>query len=147
MAVTLQPIVIANYYALSRHASPGWLGPPSASVSMTIVWALLIIGLSVVTSRMIYGLRRKVEQAMQLGQYTIERLIGKGGMGAVYLARHSLLCRPTALKVLDSQAAGDEAIARFEREVQTTSELTHPNTVAIYDYGRTPDSRFYYAME
>jgi serine/threonine-protein kinase len=145
--VTLQPIILATYFALSRHAIPDWLGPPRASVSMAIVWALLIVGLSVVTSRVIYGLRRKVQQALQLGQYTVERFIGKGGMGTVYLARHSLLRRPTALKVLEADAAGDEAIARFEREVQITSQLTHPNTVAIYDYGRTPDASFYYAME
>ena len=145
--VTLQPIVLATYWAVSRHEIPAWLGPPRASVSMAIVWALLIVGLSVVTSRVIYGLRRKVQQALQLGEYTVERFIGKGGMGTVYLARHSLLRRPTALKVLEAEAAGDEAIARFEREAQITSQLTHPNTVAIYDYGRTPDASFYYAME
>jgi serine/threonine-protein kinase len=145
--VTLQPIAIATYYAQQQPTTPEWLQPAGASLAMTLVWSLLIVGLSVVTSRIIYGLRRKVEKAMQLGQYTVERLIGKGGMGAVYLARHSLLRRPTALKVLESDAAGVEAIARFEREVQTTSQLTHPNTVAIYDYGRTPDACFYYAME
>ena len=145
--VALQPIVIATYWNLRQESTPPWLGPPSASLIMTMVWSLLIVGLSVVTSRVIYGLRRKVEQAMQLGQYTVERMIGRGGMGAVYLARHSLLRRPTALKVLETDAAGAEAIARFEREVQTTSQLTHPNTVAIYDYGRTPDACFYYAME
>ncbi len=145
--VTLQPIVIATYWNLRQESTPAWLGPASATMIMTIVWSLLIVGLSVATSRVIYGLRRKVEQAMQLGQYTVERMIGRGGMGAVYLARHSLLRRPTALKVLETDAAGAEAIARFEREVQTTSQLTHPNTVAIYDYGRTPDACFYYAME
>jgi eukaryotic-like serine/threonine-protein kinase len=145
--VTLQPLAIATYYAQRQPTTPEWLQPAGASLVMTIVWSLLIVGLSVVTSHIIYGLRRKVEKAMQLGQYTVERLIGKGGMGAVYLARHSLLRRPTALKVLESDAAGVEAIARFEREVQTTSQLNHPNTVAIYDYGRTPDACFYYAME
>jgi len=145
--VALQPVVIATYYGATGPTAPEWLQPASASVVMAAIWALLIVGLSVATSRVIYGLRRKVEKAMRLGQYTVERLIGRGGMGTVYLARHSLLRRPTALKVLESASAGDEAIARFEREVQTTSQLTHPNTVAIYDYGRTPDASFYYAME
>ena len=146
--VTLQPIAIASYYAASQPSAPEWLRPAGSSLAMTIVWCVLIVALSTVTSRVIYGLRRKVQQAMHLGQYTVEKLIGRGGMGAVYLARHSLLRRPTALKVLESDGAGAaEAIARFEREVQTTSQLTHPNTVAIYDYGRTPDARFYYAME
>ena len=68
-------------------------------------------------------------------------------MGKVYRARHALLRRPTAVKVLDGEEAGPAAVARFEREVQLASSLTHPNTVEIYDYGRTPDDVFFFAME
>jgi eukaryotic-like serine/threonine-protein kinase len=92
-------------------------------------------------------LRREVGAARQLGQYTLEELIGEGGMGKVYKAKHALLRRPTAIKVLDSAPADRAAIARFEREVQVASSLTHPNTVEIYDYGRTEDDIFFFAME
>jgi hypothetical protein len=82
----------------------------------------------------------------QLGQYTLEEKIGAGGMGVVYRARHALMRRDTAVKLLPGYA-DPAAIARFEREVCLTCQLTHPNTIQVYDYGQTPDGIFYYAME
>jgi serine/threonine protein kinase len=90
----------------------------------------------------------KAEKAIrQLGQYTLEEKIGAGGMGSVYRARHAFLSRPTAVKMLNTDRVTPDSLARFEREVQLTSRLCHPNTIAVYDYGRTAEGVFYYAME
>lgn len=94
--------------------------------------------------------RRRVEDAVaqtKVGQYTLERKLGAGGMGDVFVAQHSMLRRPTAVKVLRPEMASPNDIARFEREVQMTCLLSHPNTITIFDFGRTGDGRFYYAME
>jgi serine/threonine-protein kinase len=92
-------------------------------------------------------LRGELGGQRKLGAYRLGRMIGEGGLANVYLARHDLLKRPCAVKLLKPARASDEMIARFEREVQLASQLSHPNVVEIYDYGRSTDGLFYYAME
>ncbi|WP_373649795.1 serine/threonine protein kinase [Schlesneria sp. DSM 10557] len=100
---------------------------------------------------MVRRLRRQAQkaeiEAQQLGQYTLEKKLAAGAMGVVYKGHHSMLRRETAIKMLDVDKVNDASLIRFEREVQITCKLNHPNTVAIYDYGRTPEGLFYYAME
>jgi serine/threonine-protein kinase len=122
-----------------------WL--PLNQALYVAMWALFAVAVSTIAARVIHGLQQRVRAANEIGQYRLEEKIGEGGMGVVYLARHALLRRPTAIKLLPVERAGEQSIRRFEQEVQLTSALTHPNTIAIYDFGRTPDGVFYYAME
>ena len=104
---------------------------------------LLMIG-AILADRM-WAAENRVRRAFELGSYTLERKLGEGGMGMVYLARHSMLRRRTAVKLVSSPS--EDALKLFEKEVHAASRLTHPNAIQIYDYGRTEHGVFYFAME
>jgi eukaryotic-like serine/threonine-protein kinase len=141
-------IVVSTSQAIWTPQVPSVAGEPKhVATGFSLVLMSGYVALSGVLSHVLHGLQTRVRRAMQLGQYTLEEKIGEGGMGTVYRARHAMLRRPTAIKLLRQDKTSEEAILRFELEVQQTSRLTHPNTVAIYDFGRTPDGVFYYAME
>jgi len=111
------------------------------------LFALVLVSMTAAASTSAWALRTRLREARRVGQYEIEREIGEGGMSHVYLARHLTLKRPAAVKVLKPHLATDEAVERFRREAQLCSQLTHPNTVEVFDYGTTREGRWYYAME
>jgi serine/threonine protein kinase len=128
---------------------------PIASTAI-MYYLPLFIGAFIATlaSTVIYHLAIDVSQARRLGSYELVEKLGEGGMGEVWRARHGSLARPAAVKVirpeiLGARSAGDTAkiLARFEREAQSTASLRSPNTVALYDFGRTSDGTIYYVME
>jgi predicted Ser/Thr protein kinase len=118
-----------------------------ALLGLLVLCSIAIFIFTLMVARLQRQARAAAIEAKQLGQYKLEQKLGEGAMGVVYKGQHAMLRRPTAIKLLDADKVTDESIVRFEREVQITSQLSHPNTVAIYDYGRTPEGVFYYAME
>lgn len=116
-------------------------------ILLLLLASVVIFLISVLNVRWRKKLAEVQLEAKRLGQYHLEDKIGEGGMGSVYRARHALLRRETAVKLLTPDKADDLSLQRFEREVKLTSHLTHPNTIQVYDYGHTPEGLFYYAME
>jgi eukaryotic-like serine/threonine-protein kinase len=147
-AVASIPVPIGAYESTLR--DPTWnqtLFPRGILVLIVAIWCIAGVMATYAISKIVYGLRSEVKSATQLGQYMLEEKIGEGGMGVVYRARHALLRRPTAIKLLSPERTQETHARRFEREVQITASLTHPNTIAVYDFGHTREGVFYYAME
>jgi serine/threonine-protein kinase len=129
----------------------GWHDP--AEVTLFVINMMFIGGtwlLTVAGGHLVWTLRRQVFEARSLGHYRLRRCIGAGGMGEVWEAHDGVLKKEVAVKILrpDLEPAEREvAVARFRREVKAMSELHHPNTVQVLDYGVTDDGIWYYAME
>jgi serine/threonine-protein kinase len=113
---------------------------------------LLVAIMAYVGARVVYTLGKEVTEARELGSYRLVERLGQGGMGEVWRARHRLLARPAAVKLIrrSGLSAGrgtDDAVRRFEREAQVTAGLSSPHTVQLFDFGIADDGSFYYVME
>ena len=119
----------------------------------SVLAASVGFGLAVVAARVLHGARRAVAAAQRMGGYELVRPLGEGGMGEVWEARHLMLARPAAVKLIRAERlqahaeARDAAIQRFTREAQITASLRSPYTVQLFDFGATDDGVLYYAME
>lgn len=118
-----------------------------ALMALLILASIAIFIFTLLLARVRREAQKAAIESQKLGQYTLDHKLGAGGMGVVYKGHHAVLRRATAIKLLNIDKVNNSSIERFEREVQITSQLNHPNTVAIYDYGRTEEGIFYYAME
>jgi hypothetical protein len=143
------PLVLLAAYTLAPGLVPRVLDAPTLATFAENLF--FVAGTSLL---LVYGghtawrLRRQVFEARSIGKYELRRRIGRGGMGEVWAAYHAGLRREIALKILrPGGEVNPAAIARFEREVKATSELTHPNTVRVFDCGTTEDGVWFYAME
>lgn len=141
----VQPLVISSW-AWSNPSLSEALAKDRAlfPVPFPVITAVIVV----VGAHSINRIRRAAYDARRLGQYVLKDRIGKGGMGEVFRAEHTLLKRPCAVKLIRPEKEADaKALARFELEVRATARLSHWNTVEIFDYGHTDDGTFYYVME
>jgi serine/threonine protein kinase len=127
-----RPAVLATYFLISTYAC-----------------ALA----AYVGSRVVHRVGMRLKQARAIGSYELVEKIGEGGMGEVWRAKHRLLARPAAIKLIRADALGTsqggdtEVVRRFEREAQETAALRSVHTIDVYDFGITEDGDFYYVME
>ncbi len=140
--------------ALSKTAG---LTDPATPMSIVVIYfafsTYVCAGLAYFISRTVYRIGRRLKQARDIGSYHLLRPLGEGGMGEVWLARHRMLARPAAIKLIRPEALGSEGVGartvleRFEREARATAALGSNHTVTIFDFGITEDGAFYYVME
>ena len=114
----------------------------------------LLLGAAVVISQVVRRLGQQVTKEREMGSYRLGELLGRGGMGEVYLATHRMLARPAAIKLLRPEmlagrdgSRAELAVARFRREAEAAARLRSPHTVELYDFGVTHDGTLYLVME
>ena len=145
------PLVMGAAAAVSPAARAAWLTTDAVIVFVSnYVFVVASCFLSVLLSDSVW---RAHQRARTFGSYQLESLLGRGGMGEVWRARHRLLARRAAIKLVRQDVfKGREdlrlaAMTRFEREAQATALLRSPHTVELYDFGVSDTGTFYYVME
>jgi eukaryotic-like serine/threonine-protein kinase len=133
------------------------LGNPPATATTVVLNSLenyLAAILALLASMVLGRLGAAVQKAREMGSYELVERLDRGGMGEVWRARHRMLARPAAIKLirpdrlgLEHGRAAENLVRRFEREAQATAALHSPHTVELYDFGVTREGTFYYVME
>ena len=148
VTATMDPLALLIAYLLG-HQVPTL---PEAIIRTLPGYSCAVVAM--LPSRVLYRLGRQLQAAQALGSYQLVEMLGRGGMGEVWRARHQLLAREAAIKLVRPEVLGarDEADARlvqrrFEREAQATASLSSPHTIQVFDFGMTRDGAFYYVME
>ncbi len=132
----------------------GTADPSTAALIQLFLPNYLCAGMAFVGSRIVYEMGTGVSEARRMGSYQLVELLGRGGMGEVWQAKHRMLVRPAAIKLIRPEALGGDGshkaktiFRRFEREAQATAALRSTHTITLYDFGITDDGVFYYVME
>jgi serine/threonine-protein kinase len=131
--------------------------PWSLAFAGEVAWSMVpnyvCAVLALLPASLIRRLGREAGAARELGSYRLGRLVQRGGMGEVYEARHRLIAKPAAIKLIrpellaDSPAVAEVVVDRFYREAEAVAALRSPHTVALYDFGVAADGTLYYVME
>jgi len=149
VAASMNPIAM-----LISKAQGTWDFGPSSRVLLMHYPDFILVGAAVVISSVVTKLGQQVTKAREMGSYRLGELLGRGGMGEVYKARHRMLARPAAIKLIRTETlggVGDElarlAAMRFRREAEAAANLRSQHTVELYDFGVTEDGTLYLVME
>jgi serine/threonine-protein kinase len=146
-------IVATDPLSLLMLVASGRVAAPPAITAARFVPHFVAVVLAALVSRIIYRLGVQATEALEMGSYRLEKLLGRGGMGEVWRARHRLLARPAAVKLVHPEVLGGDPLSqqtglkRFEREAQATALMHSPHTIHLYDFGIADDGTFYYVME
>src|SRR5262249_48218967 len=148
VAASMGPLTLALSSLLSG-------SPPAAPFSVAAYFLPNYLSAVVAYScaRIVHRFNSRLKHAREIGSYELIQGIAEGGMGEVWRAKHRLLARPAALKLIRSDAFGsnervhEALVRRFEREAQDTATLGSTHTIDVYDFGVTEEGDFYYVME
>jgi hypothetical protein len=148
LAASMRPAAVLISLAVSRAA----IVQPAALASYLLADYLAAL-VAYVVARIVHRFNVRLKHAREIGSYELLERIAEGGMGEVWHARHRLLARPAALKLIrkdvlgSSQRVRDAMVHRFEREARDTARLGSTHTIDVYDFGVTEAGDFYYVME
>ncbi|HEX3234895.1 MAG TPA: serine/threonine-protein kinase [Gemmatimonadales bacterium] len=150
---SVSSVPVINGLVLASGATSVTLAPAQFFFGLIFPYLLAVV-MAYVGARVVYHLGAEVKRARDLGSYRLEEKLGEGGMGEVWRARHRMLARPAAIKLIRGSLSADgrpgvsqDALRRFEREAQVIARLRSPHTVELFDFGVAHDGAFYYVME